>query len=166
MSQKRKHKRKLKNYWINPKFQTRYIVTLLSVSVVLVGVLGTVFYRYLEENYTLLVNMSPMRDEIKVLLMEELAALKNSIIMSSIGYLCFVFGFGTYFSHRTAGPLYAFMRVFREIKNGKQHTRLHLRPGDDFHDVAEEFNGMMNELVGEPQKPQDKDKDNKKSDAA
>ena len=56
---------------------------------------------------------------------------------------------GLVISHRTAGPMFQFMRVFRDIKAGKTETRLSLRPGDDFREVAQAFNEMMDKVMSD-----------------
>jgi HAMP domain-containing protein len=53
---------------------------------------------------------------------------------------------GVLLSHRTAGPLYHFKRVFDEIRSGNPKQRVRLRPKDEFQDVAKSFNDMMDSL--------------------
>jgi len=53
---------------------------------------------------------------------------------------------GILVSHKIAGPLEAFKRTFIEVRNGQTNSRINLRSGDEFKDVAREFNLLMDQL--------------------
>ena len=145
--QNQKHKRYLKNYIINPGYQFRYIFWLTSSGVVLVGINAWIAYMYIRENYMMLVDLSPMTEEAKAQLYAELRHLILAIGSSSFLFLVVISVLGIVLSHRTAGPLYAFKRVFDEISKGNLNRRLKLRPGDEFQEVAESFNQMMDSVT-------------------
>ncbi len=140
------YKRSLKNLWLNPQYQGRYIFWISMTGLALIAANSSIFYFFTKENYALLVDLSPMTDEAKMQLYSEL----NKIVMLLIGgnafFLLMVSIFGLVFSHRAAGPLYHFRRVFNDIKNGKVESRVRLRPKDDFKEVATTFNEMMDSL--------------------
>jgi nitrogen fixation/metabolism regulation signal transduction histidine kinase len=50
---------------------------------------------------------------------------------------------GLILSHRTAGPLYHLNRVFEEVCRGNLKARAKFRQNDEFQEVAESFNKMM-----------------------
>jgi nitrogen fixation/metabolism regulation signal transduction histidine kinase len=54
-----------------------------------------------------------------------------------------------FITHRAAGSVYLIKRVIDEIRSGNIKERVHLRPKDEFQDVAKAFNQMMNELQKE-----------------
>ena len=143
---KQKHKRYLKNYIINPAYQLRYIFWLTSSGLFLVVLNAWIAYSYIKENYLTLVDLSPMTDEAKDQLYSELRHLVLAISSSSLLFLILISALGIMLSHRTAGPLYAFKRVFDEITKGDTRKRLQLRPGDEFRDVADSFNKMMDSI--------------------
>ena len=138
--------RKIKNLIINPQYQMRYIFWLTGSGLVLVVLNTLIFYSKVRENYEFLVEMSPMTDEAKSLLFQELRHIAWSIGFSSIAFLLLVAILGVVVSHRTAGPLYHFQRIFNEIKKGRMDARVRLRPKDDFQNVAVTFNEMMDQL--------------------
>lgn len=142
----RAYKRSLKNLWLNPKFQMKYVFWLSATGLVLVAVNALVFYRFVSENYAILVDLSPMTDEAKAQLYHELHSIIGLIIAFSFLFLLATSIVGVVLSHRTAGPLYKFKKVFGEIRDGRRNLRLHLRPNDDFKDVAQVFNEMMDSL--------------------
>jgi methyl-accepting chemotaxis protein len=137
------NKRKLRNYLINPGYQIRYILWLTTTGLLLLAMNGWIFYHYISENYALLVELSPMTDESKNQLFLELREILVRLAVVSSSFMFVVMVLGLIFSHKAAGPLFHFKRVFEEIKQGKLGARVRLRPGDEFQDVAQAFNEMM-----------------------
>lgn len=145
MSMKR---RKVSNFIINPHYQWKYILGLLLSGGIMVVLLLGISYAYIRENYDILVDLSPMTEQTKALLYQELAKLVRILVVTAAFFLGLVFLAGVYFSHKAAGPLHNFKRVFADIKAGRKDTRVHLRPGDEFQEIAQEFNSMMDQLTG------------------
>ena len=139
--------RSIKNILINPAYQLKYVMWISGTGLTLIAANVLVFYHYIKENYAILVDLSPMDDAAKTQLYNEL----NEIIIK-LGLFGFLFVLATAIigikmSHRTAGPLFHFKRVFSDIKGGKLEARVRLRPGDDFKDVADSFNSMMDAVT-------------------
>ena len=63
-------------------------------------------------------------------------------------------------SHRFAGPIYSLRRAIRDIAQGKPARRLKFRRHDFWHDVAEDYNAMLQrlELVNDDAQPPTKEK--------
>ena len=62
-------------------------------------------------------------------------------------------------SHRFAGPVYSLRRAIRDIAQGKPARKLKFRRHDFWHDVAEDYNAMLQrlELINEDaERPSDK----------
>jgi methyl-accepting chemotaxis protein len=136
-------RRKMRTLLLNPRYQLKFVFLTVGSSLLLAGANVVVFYHYVQENYAILVDLSPMTDAAKGQLYQELHQIFMVLTTLSV---CFGAAFGSlalWFSHRTAGPLYHFKRVFNEISDGKSDLRIHLRPGDEFQDVAKAFNEMM-----------------------
>jgi sensor histidine kinase YesM len=138
--------RSLKNLLINPVYQMKYVlwVSLTGFSLIISN--AVIFYIYIKENYMLLVDLSPMDESAKAQLYHELQEILIKLGLVSFTFLVIAALLGIKLSHATAGPLYHFKRVFNEIKSGKTDARVRLRPGDDFKDVAEAFNEMMDSV--------------------
>jgi HAMP domain-containing protein len=147
MSSNPANRRRFKNYLINPGYQLKYIFWLAMTGFVLFVFYALNLYFHIKENYSILVELSPMTAEAKHQLYHELDTLIVKLGIGSIFFLIGVAFIGMVMSHRTAGPLYHFKRVFDEIRGGKMEARIHLRPKDDFLDVAESFNEMMDALA-------------------
>lgn len=142
----KKYQRSIKNLIINPSYQFRYIFWLTSSGLALVAVNSIIAFSYIKENYVTLVELGPMTDEAKSQMYLELRHLMIALGITSLAFIGVVGALGIFLSHRTAGPLYHFKRVFDEIQRGRTQQRVRLRPGDEFHEVAESFNQMMDSL--------------------
>lgn len=142
-----KKNRKFSNFLINPKYQLKYIFWLSATGLSLVALYSVIFYTYIRENYEILVELSPMDDTSKQQLYRELTHVILLLGGISFIFIVLVSIAGVIVSHRTAGPLYHFKRVFNEIKSGKKDARVRLRPNDDFQDVAASFNEMIESVL-------------------
>jgi len=143
----RPYKRSIWNLIVNRRFQFRYVFMVALSGLLLAVMYSWIFYSYTQENYSILVDLAPMTDEVKAQLYQELSRI---ILLLGIGSFAFILVssfIALVFSHRVAGPLYHFRRVFEEVRAGKTEARIRLRPNDEFQDVAESFNGMLDELV-------------------
>jgi methyl-accepting chemotaxis protein len=138
--------RSLKNLLINPAYQFKYVLWVSLTGLILIVSNAAIFYKYIRENYTLLVDLSPMDDASKAQLYQELNEILIKLGLVSVGFIFIAAILGIKLSHATAGPLYHFKRVFTEIKSGNINSRVRLRPGDDFKDVANAFNEMMDSI--------------------
>jgi len=143
-------KRSWKNYLIDPTFQLKYAFWISGTGVMIVGSIAALFYRYIRENYAILVELSPMTDELKIHMWAELDRIMIQLGLISAIFLVCVTLLGIVLSHKAAGAVYQFKKVFRQIADGQTDTRIRLRPGDDFQEAAQEFNRMMDRLHGEP----------------
>ena len=138
--------RKTKNLLINPKYQLKYVFWVTFSGFVISVVNSLIFYFYIKENYEILVDLGPTTDEVKAQLYSELYQIIIKLSAFSLTFLVGAAVLGIIFSHRTAGPMYHFMKVFEQIKKGDHKARIRLRPGDDFQDVATAFNQMIEEV--------------------
>ncbi|MBL6990100.1 MAG: methyl-accepting chemotaxis protein [Bacteriovoracaceae bacterium] len=140
--------RKLKNYLINPRYQLKYVFWLGFGGLTLSVLNGLVAFYYIRENYTVLIDLADMTQEVKDLLYGELRMIAYKLLAFTFGFLIVVTIWGIMVSHRTAGLLYKMKVVFNDIKDGDTKLRLHPRKNDEFKDVAVSFNEMMDQIVG------------------
>lgn len=49
-------------------------------------------------------------------------------------------------SHRFAGPIFALRRAICEVADGKQARKIHFRRHDFWHDLARDYNAMLEKL--------------------
>lgn len=139
-------RRKLRNYWLIPAYQGRYVGFLLASCLAAMAGYGLVFYRFIRENYDTLVELSPMDDTSRRVLQGELNTITIYLVVVSIVFLLCVGVIGIVFSHKVAGPMYKIGVVCNDIIKGNLGKRIALRPGDDFREVVGRVNKAFNAL--------------------
>lgn len=144
--------RSIKNLLINPVYQLKYVFWVSLTGITLITANASIFYFYIKENYDVLVELSPMDESAKIQLYHELNEIVIKLGIFGVIFVLITAIIGVRMSHRTAGPLYHFKRIFNEIRSGNLSARVRLRPDDDFKDVATAFNDMMDEVQKTSQK--------------
>lgn len=128
-----------KRFLIKPKLQLKY----MFITVGIVAMSAIVVYIVL---HAVLRSSSGMEN----LTQGEWMALNNAMNRSLywiVGFIAAVLAVeSVFFFHRMVGPLYVFEKVLRALKAGDLTQSLHLRKGDEFKDVASEFNEMLEVL--------------------
>lgn len=64
-------------------------------------------------------------------------------------YLLFVVVISAFLSHKMAGPVYRFEQTCKAIAKGDFSQRVHLRKGDQFVELQDDFNAMMDRVEAE-----------------
>ena len=64
-------------------------------------------------------------------------------------YVLFVVLISAVLSHKMAGPIYRFEQTCKAIAKGDFSQRVHLRKGDQFIELQDEFNKMMDRVEQE-----------------
>ncbi len=114
-----------KSFWINAPFQKRFSFFLAAIGLILTGIFVVFCYTYLRVT------------------LQELTAANQQIVQKFVRpfvllILCLGFGFsllvyilGGVFSHRIAGPIYAFEKFLRATMNGNK-VKFKVRKNDEF----------------------------------
>ena len=78
---------------------------------------------------------------------EIFSKLTDVVILSLIGSIILGAVVGTivglFITHRLVGPIYRLKSIFQQLKQGKTVEEIRLRKGDEFHDLAKEFNSVL-----------------------
>ena len=133
---------KRRTIFIKKNLQFRYM-TLILLSV-LAGLLFLVF--------ALTFTLNDIFDRYLVLLQplyDNFPALAYGFIYKIIIYVVFVVLISAILSHRMAGPVYRFEQTCKAIAKGDFSQRVHLRKGDQFTELQDEFNKMMDRVEEE-----------------
>ena len=122
--------------FIKKNLQFRYMV--LMVACVLCGLLImglelTATLNDLFDNYPVLVQ--PIYDEF--------IPIVASFFYKIAIYIILVVIISAFVSHKMAGPVYRFEQTCKEIAKGDFSQRVHLRKGDQFTELQDAFNTMM-----------------------
>jgi hypothetical protein len=140
-------RRQFKNYWIHPRFQTRYIGTLVGNALISLCLFGYVVYSTYKDNFDLVLALVPDPAEIKDKLDVSNKILVYNFIFAGIIFIVTTGLVALIFSHKTAGPLFHIKKVAQKIHSGDTTSRIKLRPGDDFREVAEHLNSAFEKIT-------------------
>ena len=134
--------------WIDPQFQKRYAILLLSI-VFLVGsvLIGTFWFHSEQVLKTLTSAGLTPNYSLHQLVSKQMSHLLMSVCVVVTLFAGFVFFMATLLSHRIVGPIFAVKRSLECMANGNyEEARMKLRADDEFHDVAELVNRTVDQL--------------------
>lgn len=147
----KRNQRRLGNVLINARYQLKYALLIVIVGLSFAVGSAVAFREYVKVNYQVLTHTTAITEEIEQIYVKELRRFTDTILILSAAFLVVLALWMLYITHRSAGPMYHFKRVFEAIKRGQRDQRIRLRPHDEFQDVAAAFNAMMDKL-SEPQR--------------
>ncbi|MBF0485353.1 MAG: methyl-accepting chemotaxis protein [Candidatus Omnitrophica bacterium] len=132
---------KRRNFYIDKDFQTKFIVKFTFLLVAGAGLTIALLYWLARHSSSVSVTKSRVvvmttADLILPMLIQTVVVVAIVIGIAAIGVTLFV-------SHKIAGPLFHFKRIFKEIAGGNFTKQVNLRKDDQFHTVAVEFNEIM-----------------------
>lgn len=148
MADEKNFKRSIKNYFIFPKYQLKFMFWVIVPAVLLVAIYFGIFYSFINENYETFVELGPMSDEAKVVMNNELTSITYRLIASSIIFLVILCLIAVVISHKAAGPIYKLKKEFIRLKskNSIPDQKLFLRNGDDFNELFKTYNEYVESL--------------------
>jgi hypothetical protein len=145
------YKRSLKNYLLNLRYQLKYTLTIVGISLVLTGGLGYVVMSKARETSRLLeVRAMDPTDELAQQLSAQFAANDRIMLMVLIIFgilLCLVLtAYGIVMTHKVAGPLFKVTNHLDKIRDGKLGVVYNLRKGDELVEFFDHFKAAHDAL--------------------
>lgn len=129
---------------VNPAFQYKFSFIVCSFAV-----LASIMYPWtLYELYEKMIASDPSGAANLQQNRMELMVLLGSI---QLGFIGLIFVISIFISHKIAGPLYKLQNYLRNIREGGEITNLFFREGDNFPEIAEEINSVMEYFVQQRQ---------------
>lgn len=155
----RTHKRKLRNMLLEPRFQLKYTLMVVVVTVVVASALGAVAYDY-SRGQTELLTIHRMEaaldrgEDISADFTTDLqgyAAEADRKVLFAIsgGILALAIALGVtgiLVTHRLVGPAYRLRMLIGDVAQGHWRVRGRLRKGDELQDVFHAFEDMVESL--------------------
>jgi len=130
-------KPKRKKLWINPLFQKRFLLNMVMVQL-LAAFLGVLFFNLGTLGLLLLVE-GESDSNIVIQTIVTFSILIILILMTS-------FWIAIRFSHRICGPVYRTLKTLEAIHSGDMPKEVTFREGDDFWELAEALNKVLEKL--------------------
>ena len=139
------NRRKVKNMLINRHYQGRLIITVLAFGFLACLFNGLLFYQYVSENYTTILAGDYFEPAIMASMEQDLKNFALTLMVLSLLAFCGLACYLLVITHRAAGAAYHIHRVIKDIQNGKVTSRVHLREKDEYQELAESFNALMDQ---------------------
>jgi len=132
---------KRKNYFIEKKFQTKYIL----LTVILLLVYTLLFLTIIFAPYMLTLYFDYPIDQ-KAEAARAILLLHGRIWPWVAGVITFFAVISVFISHKIAGPVYLLKKSLQDITEGNLNFKVKLRKWDDLKDLAEHINQLVEEL--------------------
>lgn len=147
MAKQAKNIAKRSIFIVNRPFQVKYSL-LFALGGILVAMLfcAHIFY-FLNEYLQVVIPDYADRPQVYAFVMSEKRKLILYLLLLVSLLGCFLFFMGIVFTHKIAGPIMVVKRRMAAIERGDFGAQIKLRKGDEFKDLAESFNNMLNSLV-------------------
>ena len=149
----RPHKRHVRNYLLNRRFQLKWTIAILLLTAALFGTLGG--YIYWQEKHSSDDILEVMRTAFDA---ETAAVFEGMLETEDSGYawgllgiggalILLLAGTGIVLTHKVAGPMYSLVRSFRRVKAGDYTSVRAFRKGDEFQEVSIAFREVVDALA-------------------
>lgn len=80
----------------------------------------------------------------------------NAVVTLSVLYLFLITIFSVFKSHKMAGPVFSIKRSLKRMANGEPIERIRIRKGDEFQELVEVLNTLIQKRIAEENNSQTK----------
>ena len=134
-------------YVIARAFQLKFSLILTAIGVLVAAIVGVILYGVLVKTQSILIGTGVVTSpEVIDYLMGQRRLYLYSIGSIFVGVTILLMAFGIMLSHRLAGPIFALSRKMNDLAQGNFNAMLKLRKGDEFQDVKDKFNTLVQAL--------------------
>ena len=139
-----KSTRKMKNYLLDWRYQLRYTLTIVGISIVLTGGLSyVVMNKANEASRVVEVRAMDPTDEVAQELARQFKHNDRVLVLSLVAFgllLALILSiYGIVFTHKVAGPLFKVTTYLDRMRDGKLGVIYNLRKGDELVEFFEHF---------------------------
>ena len=144
---------KRKTYLIQKGFQTKmifHVVSLVVIGTIITGAIayGIVAYQQKMAKSELFAVTNTFGDDPKIITRTQVVrpAIISSLVITNLVSIIVVSGLMLFYSHRIAGPVYKIRKAMGQVENGQFGSDVNLRIKDEFQELADSFNLMIDGL--------------------
>lgn len=142
-----KHQRKIINLLLQPVVQLRIGMVNALISLMFVGGLGWYAWDRLHQITDVVVTLTQADEEISRLISGYLTDVATVAFTVTILFVIATLAATVWMTHKLVGPTVAFRRHIAALMEGRFGTRIVLRKGDAFSEVAEDLNRLSDYLA-------------------
>jgi hypothetical protein len=146
------HKRQIRNYLLDRKYQLRYTLIMVFISSLLTAGLGYFWYEQMRvtSRSVEVRALATMSDEDVQQIRDDMAHQDRLRLLVLVGFglllAVAVAAYGIVLTHKVAGPLFKISRYMNAVREGKLGPIYDLRKGDQLHEFFESFKQMHSAL--------------------
>ena len=140
------YQRSKKNLWLNPSFQGRMMGLIILVGFVCAVFNGYLYYDYVDDSYKFILKYSSLSQELIDQRHRDLLVFGMALGGASLLITFVIAAWALVITHRAAGAVYHVRKVIEEVRAGNPAARVHLRQKDEFKELADSLNRMLDEL--------------------
>jgi|GEM_PF-1638075 len=150
-----KHRRKLRNYLINKRFQLKYTFMIIGLCTILVVLLSIPLYRtvsYASDQLVAQALQNPMYSsdaQVNLLIKSVERDKQKTIIILAAFLITLLIGLSLssiYVTHKIAGPMYKMMKLLSGVHGNNLRMDGRLRKGDELVELFQSFDDMLERL--------------------
>ncbi|MGE0173447.1 MAG: hypothetical protein AB7T49_11690 [Oligoflexales bacterium] len=139
-------RRKLRNLLLQPLLQIKLGLYSIALAIFFSFLVTGLLYLNLFRFYSLVVELTDLGEEVNSILRDYLTQSTYWLMLCAFIYILLNIAVSIIFTHRLVGPTYAFRRHIQNLKKGDYNSRINLRRGDAFAEVADELNDLALQL--------------------
>lgn len=139
-------KRKFSNFLLQPLLQVRLGLYAIILSIFFGLGVFTIIYVNFYKFYDLVLELTDLREEVTEILNSYIQGVVIWLLLALFVYFVITVGISIFFTHRLIGPTFAFRRHIKELTRGNYKSRVNLRKGDAFTEVADDLNELAAKL--------------------
>jgi ABC-type Fe3+ transport system permease subunit len=140
------NQRRWRNYLLQPLLQFKLGLYNILLTAFFATVLILVIYMSFARVYELVLELTNLRDEVREILNQQVFA--NSLWLAGVVVVYMISNLliTVVITHKMVGPTVAFRRHIRNLVDGNFQSRVNLRNGDAFTEVADDLNFLAETL--------------------
>ena len=140
-------RRSMRNLLINKRTQGVVIVLVILSGFAASVCNAVLYYIYVKESYDMIFSVTTVPQDLIDNRYSDLFYYGLMLLFISFVVTIFITVYALVITHRSAGACYRLHVVIEEIKSGKTDARVYLRKNDEYKDLAESFNEMIDSLT-------------------
>lgn len=142
----RDRRRKFKNFLLKPRAQLELVLNIVVLTIFFGAASSLVIYFQLDDIFQTLLIMSRVSHEASESFINDWNTTLLWLSLFTVFYILSTISICVIHSHRMIGPTVAFKRQIEALLTKNYKTRIKLRDGDYFQDLAECFNRLAEQL--------------------
>ncbi len=142
-----RNKRKLKNFFIKPKYQLKYTYYQVAAGFSFFGTTAFLINRKLMEIDVVLRNNFVVDASIQQQLHNIYTDITKITLIGFASYVAFTFVYAMLMTHRISGPMIAIVAFIDELKKGNYGFKRNLRRGDELVPISKSLDELSQLLL-------------------